>query len=382
MSVHGVILTESFEMSDQPRSQKIPTSALPKSPNEKRDWLRLYRSRRVGPMTFIRLVREHGNAGAALAALPDVALASGAKGYVPCSVQQAEAEIADAHAVGARMLCLGASDYPALLATISDPPAFLWALGVVPDKPAIALVGARNSSSLGRRMAARLASELSEAGYVVVSGLARGIDAEAHRAALNGGTIAVQAGGVDNIYPRENDELAHNIVANGLRVSEMPMGLQPQARHFPRRNRIISGLSQAVVVIEGASRSGSLITAKDALDQGREVMAVPGNPMDARASGCNMLIRDGATLVRSAADIIEVLQRPKVIADNVVEMRPAPEGNLTERLMSLLGPTPIPEDILIRQTEWPADEVLSALIDLELAEKVERHAGGTIATRV
>lgn len=382
MFVHAGVLIESFEMSDQPRSQKIPKSALPKNATEMRDWLRLYRSRRVGPMTFIRLVREHGNATAALSALPDVALASGAKGYMPCSVQQAEAEIADAHAVGARMLCLGAPEYPALLATISDPPAILWALGTVLEKPTVALVGARNSSSLGRRMAARLAADLSEAGYAVVSGLARGIDAEAHRAALEGGTIAVQAGGVDNIYPRENEELAHEIILNGLRVSEMPMGLQPQARHFPRRNRIISGLAQAVVVIEGASRSGSLITAKDALDQGREVMAVPGNPMDARASGCNMLIRDGATLVRSAEDIMEVLQRPKAEIDNVVEIHPSPEGNLTERLLSLLGPTPIPEDILIRQAEWPADEVLSALIDLELAKKVERHSGGTIAMRI
>ncbi len=231
-------------------------------------------------------------------------------------------------------------------------------------------------------MAAKLSQDLSNEGYVIVSGLARGIDAEAHKSALNGGTIAVLAGGVDIIYPKENNQLAQDILENGLRVSEMPIGLQPQARHFPRRNRIISGLAQAVLVVEGASKSGSLITAKNALDQGREVMAVPGNPLDGRASGCNMLIRDGATLVRSAADIIEALATPPQAPPEIPVTRPKakrPDKTLSRTLMSLIGSAPVQEDILVRQTLRPAQDVMCALLDLEVTRKIERFAGGAIA---
>ena len=366
------------------RSAKIPHSALPVNHADELDWLRLYRSRRVGPVTFIRLVREHGSVAAALEFLPSIAAKSGVANYQPMSREFAEFEYAAGHKIGAELLFLGAANYPPRLATIQDPPPVLWALGdpSIAFRTSVAFVGARNSSSLGRRMAAKLSRDLSSEGYVVVSGLARGIDAEAHKAALNGGTIAVLAGGVDTIYPKENSSLAQDILENGLRVSEMPIGLQPQARHFPRRNRIISGLAQAVLVVEGASKSGSLITAKNALDQGREVMAVPGNPMDARAAGCNMLIRDGATLVRSAADIIEALDTPPQAPPEIPVTRPKakrPDMTLTKTLMSLIGSAPVQEDILVRQTLRPAKDVMSALLDLEVTRKIERFAGGAIA---
>ncbi len=366
------------------RSAKIPLSALPVNHTDKLDWLRLYRSRRVGPVTFIRLVREHGNVAAALDVLPSIAAKSGVANYQPMTREAAEIEYAAGLEIGAELLFLGAANYPPRLATIQDPPPILWALGdpTIAFRNSVAFVGARNSSSLGRRMAAKLSQDLSSEGYVIVSGLAHGIDGEAHKAALNGGTIAVLAGGVDTIYPKENSVLAQDILKNGLRVSEMPIGLQPQARHFPRRNRIISGLAQAVLVVEGASKSGSLITAKNALDQGREVMAVPGNPMDGRAAGCNMLIRDGATLIRCAADIIEALATPPQAPPEIPVTRPKtkrPDKTLTKTLMSLIGSAPVQEDILVRQTLRPAQDVMSALLDLEVTRKIERFAGGAIA---
>ena len=366
------------------RSAKIPFSALPVSHTDELDWLRLFRSRRVGPVTFIRLVREHGSVAAALDALPGIAAAAGVADYQTMSRQTAEIEYVAGSKAGAALLFLGSANYPPRLATIQDPPPVLWALGdtSIAFRTSVAFVGARNSSSLGRRMATKLSNDLSEEGYVIVSGLARGIDTEAHKAALNGGTIAVLAGGVDVVYPKENSSLAQKILENGLRISEMPIGQQPQARHFPRRNRIISGLAQAVVVVEGASKSGSLITAKNALDQGREVMAVPGNPMDGRAAGCNMLIRDGATLVRSAADIIEALATPPQAPLEVPVVRPKakrPDKTLSRTLMSLIGPAPVQEDILVRQTLRPAQEVMSALLDLEVTRKIERFASGAIA---
>nr|WP_245904745.1 DNA-processing protein DprA [Pseudoroseicyclus aestuarii] len=268
------------------------------------------RSRRVGPATYWRLLAEHGSASAALEALPQVARAAGVEDYRPCPEGPALAEIEAGRRAGARLILAGDPDWPAGLDDLADRPPMLWVAGrgALLSRPMLSLVGARGASSLGLRMARRLAAELSEAGWVVVSGLARGVDAAAHEAALEGGTIAVMAGGVDHIYPSENTELARKILdARGVRLSEQPMGLVPQARHFPSRNRIIAGLSRAVVVVEAAARSGSLITARAALDAGREVLAVPGHPFDARASGCNMLIRDGATLIRSASDVLEAL---------------------------------------------------------------------------
>jgi DNA processing protein len=370
-----------------PRSAKIPPEALPRSEAARLDWLRLARSRRVGPATFIRLIREYGSARAALDALPGIAAEAGVPDYAPASRAGAEAEWRAAEAAGARPLLLGAADYPGLLATIADPPPLLWALGdpAVAARASVALVGARNASALGCRMASRLASELGEAGLVVVSGLARGIDAAAHRAALATGTVAAQAGGVDVVYPPENAELAAAIAAAGLRLSEMPMGHAPKAQDFPRRNRLVSGLALGVVVVEGALRSGSLLTARAALDQGREVMAVPGNPLDARAGGCNQLIRDGATLVRSAADVAEALAESLGQAPRV---RPAPEpthipvraagGGIGGRLLELLAPVPVAEDLLIREL-GDAAAVSAALLDLELAGLVLRHPGGLVS---
>ena len=252
-------------------------------------WLRLLRSRRVGVSTFHRLMAEHGTAQNALAALPEVAKQAGLDAYEICSARVIEAELKAAKAANAQLLCLGAAEYPELLATLPDAPPMLWAVGDISllQRPSISIVGARNASSLGTRMARALASELGEKGHVIVSGLARGVDTAAHLASIDSGTIAVMAGGVDVIYPAENTHLARDVAKKGLKLSEQPMGLQPMARHFPRRNRIISGLARAVVVVEAASKSGSLITARDALDQGREVLAVPGHPFDATGDGRN-----------------------------------------------------------------------------------------------
>ena len=367
---------------------------LPPTTEEDRfSWLRLLRSRRVGPTTFRRLMHEHGTAQNALAALPEVARAAGVEGYEICPPGVVEAELKAAKAAQARLLCLGDADYPAHLAGISDAPPLLWLLGdpALLRRPMIALVGARNASSLGTRMARALAQDLGAAGFVVVSGLARGIDTAAHLAALPTGTIAVMAGGVDTIYPAENTHLAGDIARQGLRLSEQPMRLTPQARHFPRRNRIISGLAQAVVVVEAAAKSGSLITARDALDQGREVLAVPGHPFDARAAGCNMLIRDGAHLVRNAEDVIAALptlttpEPQPDLCDLMQQPAPPPKRSLREtaalhsQILDRLGPSPVAEDQLIRDLAASPGDVAPVLVDLELEGRINRQAGGLLS---
>ncbi len=350
--------------------------------------LRLIRSRRVGPATYLRLMGEHGAAGAALQALPEIARAAGVDGYAPCPEPVALAELKAAKRLGARMLCLGDPDYPAELAGTADAPPVLWARGRVDllSRPMLALVGTRNASALGTRMARGMAADLGAAGYVIVSGLARGIDALAHRAALETGTIAVMAGGLDVIYPAENTDLAREIGQKGLTLSEMPFGLEPQARHFPRRNRIVSGLSRAVIVVEAAARSGSLITARMALDQGREVMAVPGHPMDSRASGANLLIRDGALLVRGADDVIEALgggasvPLRKAPPERVeAAPPPAPAGGVEGAILAALGPSPVAEDQLIRDLGHPPRAVAQALAILEMAGRITRGAGGFVS---
>ncbi len=351
--------------------------------------LRLLRSRRVGPATYRRLITEHGDVFRALAALPDVARKAGVSDYTICPEGVIAAEFKAAKRYGATLLADDDPTYPNDLAQIDDAPPLLWAYGrkSLLLQPMIALVGARNASSLGTRMAKSLAAGLAEAGYVVVSGLARGIDTAAHIASLDHGTVAVQAGGVDVIYPAENTQLTHDIGQKGLRLSEMPMGVTPQARHFPARNRIISGLAQAVVVVEAAAKSGSLITAKDALDQARDIFAVPGHPFDARAAGCNMLLRDGATLVRSAQDVIEALGPPKTApkqASLVFDPAPPPKplrdtAKLHSDILSRLGPSPLAEDQLIRDLSATSGEVAPALTDLELAGKIKRSSGGLLA---
>ncbi|MEY2961475.1 MAG: hypothetical protein RLZ60_1305 [Pseudomonadota bacterium] len=350
--------------------------------------LRLLRSRRVGVATFHRLIAEHGSAAVALEALPEVARAAGVTDYAICPEGVIHAELKVARAVKARMLCLGEPDYPASLATLDDAPPILWAVGdtSILTRPMVALVGARNASSLGTRMARKLAADLSAAGYVIVSGLARGVDAAAHHAAIEAGTVAVLGGGVDVIYPNENAELFHAIGAKGLRLSEQPIGLQPQARHFPARNRIISGLSRAVVVVEAAAKSGSLITAENALAQGREVFAVPGHPFDGRAGGCNALIRDGATLIRGAEDVIAGLM-PLVDEAPELPLAPIPEPQrsfednkeLNKQILSRLGPSPFAEDQLIRDMKSAPSLIAPALIALELDGAIQRHVGGLLS---
>ncbi|MFQ6549155.1 DNA-processing protein DprA [Aestuariibius sp. 2305UL40-4] len=353
------------------------------------DWLRLLRSRRVGVSTFFRLLAEHGSARAALAELPAIARAAGIDDYAPCPTAVAQTELKAGQSARATLIRWDSGAYPAALREIDDPPPLLWAVGRVdllnaPGK--IALVGARNASSLGTRMAASLAGKLGAEGKIIVSGLARGIDTAAHNAALDTGTIAVVAGGVDICYPAENMNLFDGIQHKGLILSEQPMGLQPQARHFPRRNRIISGLSQAVVVVEAAAKSGSLITARTALDQGREVLAVPGHPFDARAAGCNMLIRDGARLVRGPADILESLTPEQPLAEQLPLPDPTPPKRtlretaaIHSQILARLGPSPVAEDQLIRDLSGPAQEVTPALVDLELDGKIQRHPGGLLS---
>ena len=379
-----------------------PSSHPPLPPTTEDDlvlWLRLFRSRRVGPSTFYRLMAEHGSVQASLDALPEVARAAGVKDYTPCPQGSALTEYEAGIANGARLIAFGQPEYPAELKHISDAPPLLWAKGDLSalQRPMVALVGARNASSLGTRMARALAAELGERGYVVASGLARGVDAAAHHAALQTGTVAVLAGGVDVLYPAENATLADDILAHGVRLSEQPIGMAPRSRDFPRRNRIISGMAQAVVVVEAAAKSGSLITARNALDQGREVLAVPGHPFDARASGCNMLIRDGARLVRNADDVIEALpipQAPEVKEVSQPQLNfadippPPPETRdkasiaaLHNQILNRLGPSPMAEDQLIRDLAVPAHDVTPALVDLELEGHIRRQPGGLLALK-
>ncbi len=363
---------------------------------ERFDRLRLIRSRRVGAVTFHRLMADHGSARAALEALPEIARAAGVERYEICPEGVVRAEWAQGQKSGARLICAGEVDYPSALGELPDAPPVLWLRGDAGllSRPMVAMVGARNASSLGIRMARRLAEQLSEAGFVVVSGLARGIDTAAHEASLGTGTVAVMAGGVDVVYPSENAGLSAQIAEQGCLVSEQPMGMEPQARHFPLRNRIVSGLAGAVIVVEAASRSGSLITAKTALDQGREVLAVPGHPFDARAAGCNMLIRDGAVLIRSGADVIEALggglmapppvvhvQRPPApLPGPVPAARPlADMAQIHTLILNRLGPSPLAEDQLIRDLAMPPALIAPELLTLELDGKVIRQAGGLLS---
>lgn len=379
-----------------------PTTPHTPSPAPQDDdplvWLRLIRSRRVGAATFHKLLADHGTVQGALAALPEIARAAGVENYSLCPIEVVRHEMSLARVAGARMLLWGQGDYPRALMDLPDAPPVLWAQGNLDllNRPMVALVGARNASSLGLRMTRRLVEGLVTHGQVVVSGLARGIDAEAHEAALATGTVAVQAGGVDVIYPLENAELATKIAAQGCRISEQPMGMAPQARHFPQRNRIVSGLSLAVVVVEAAARSGSLITAKNALDQGREVLAVPGHPFDARAAGCNILLRDGATLVRSAQDVLEAIglhghfrsaPQPELLPEDPPDPLPGPIPQrrplsdiaaVHSQILARLGPSPLAEDQLIRDLAMPAGALAPALIALELEGRIQRHSGGLL----
>ena len=382
----------------------------PTTEDDRVSWLRLLRSRRVGVATFYRLLAEHDTAQEALIALPGIARSAGVSGYEISSERSVRAEMRAADDVGAQMICVTDPTYPTLLREIPDPPPILWAIGDlgILSRPMVGMVGARNASSLGTRMARALATDLSKRGYVIASGLARGVDTAAHKASLKGGTVAVMAGGVDVMYPAENTVLAEEIAQSGLRISEQPMGLIPQARHFPRRNRIISGLASATVIVEAAAKSGSLITARNAAEQGRDVLAVPGHPFDARAAGCNQLLRDGARLVRNADDIVEALpepvqpgtqpelliptaeprmiRRPKthtpptIPQQHTAQTRTLREtADLHSEILNRLGPSPLAEDQLIRDLKAPAQKVAPVLLDLELDGRIRRQPGGLLS---
>jgi DNA processing protein len=354
------------------------------------DWLRLIRSENVGPRTFRSLLNHYGGARAALAALPDLARRGGASGGPRVyPVADAERELKAARALGVGFLALGEPEYPLRLQMIDDAPPLLAVRGKLSalSHPMIAIVGARNASAAGVKLAERLARDLGEAGFAVVSGLARGIDAAAHRASRATSTIAVLAGGHDRIYPPEHAELLESILADGAVISEMPLGWEPRARDFPRRNRLISGLALGVVVIEAARRSGSLITARFALEQGREVFAVPGSPLDPRCEGSNGLLKQGAILVTEAADVVAVL-RPILGAPldlPVEEPEPTPpsppaiEPDERARIVALLGPTPVVLDDLVRLSGSSPAIVRTVLLELEIAGRLERHGGGLIS---
>jgi len=364
------------------------------TPSQKIAWLRLIRSENVGPVTFRQLVSRTGSVEQALADLPNLASRVGVGGKVT-TIAQAEDEIAALERIDGRLVACDEPGYPPLLAHISAAPPLLSIVGgeSLEFLRTVAIVGARNASAAGQRMTELLAGDLSAHGYVVVSGLARGIDAAAHKASLSGGTVAVLAGGLDHIYPEENTPLARRIIeSGGAVVSEMPMGWQPRAQDFPRRNRIVSGMSLGVVVVEAAKKSGSLITARLALEQNRDVFAVPGSPLDPRAEGGNHLIQEGARLVTSAEDIIEGLGSADPTRASLLEpdWEPAfdvagidaePSSGDRARLIEALSPTPIAVDHLIATTKLSVSSMQMLLLELDLAGRIEWSSGQLVALR-
>ncbi len=392
-----------------PRPDRVPPAFAPSTDEAERlARLRLARSGNVGPRTYAHLMRRFGSAARALGALPELASRGGKPDYRTCPPELAEAELASAEKAGAVLLLVGDPGYPSLLAAIDPAPPVLWIIGDAElfKRSAVAIVGARNASALGMRTARRLARELGALEHVVVSGLARGIDAAAHEASLATGTIAVLAGGLDEPYPPENVDLAKRIAEKGLLLSELPFGTVPTAQHFPRRNRLISGLARGVVLVEAAARSGSLITARFALEQGREAMACPGAPEDPRAAGCNALIREGAALIRHGGDVEEALAAPRTLAlseggrefdfdvdlfdgdglrddydalADFDEEGAAGDRALAEQIMELLGPSAVDMDELARACGASPAELSLAILELDLAGRIELRPGGVVA---
>jgi len=370
----------------------MPPATAPLSQAERVAWLRLIRAENVGPIGFRALLHRYGSASAALDELPGLARAGGrAKSLRIPTVADAEREIAALDKIGGRMIALADPGYPRLLAATEDAPPMLSVLGV-PERlseRAIAIVGARNASGAGRKFGRELAAELGRLGFLIVSGLARGMDAAAHEGALATGTAAVMAGGVDVVYPRENAALYDSIRESGVVVSEQPLGLNPTARHFPIRNRLVSGLSLGVVVVEASLRSGSLITARLAGEQGREVMAVPGSPLDPRSRGANKLLRDGATLIEEAADVVAALgSAAGRLAESTSDSEPYPTPHKSlesevekakKEVLGLLSSVPLAVDEIIRQCHLSPPVVALVLLELELAGWIERHPGNRIA---
>ena len=370
-------------------------AGTPLTPSQKIAWLRLIRTDNVGPATFRQLLNRTGSAEAAIADLPRLSSRVGIGTRVP-TVTEAEDEIAGLERLGGRLIASGEPDYPPLLPYISAAPPLLSVLGGerLDLWRSVAIVGARNASSAGQRMTALLAADLGAAGHTIVSGLARGIDTAAHRASLGTGTVAVLAGGIDQIYPEENLPLARAIIENGgMLLTEMPLGWQPRAQDFPRRNRLVAGLSLGVVVVEAAKRSGSLITARLALEQNREVFAVPGSPLDPRAEGGNHLIQQGARLVTSAADIVDSLSEADPSRTTLLEPDWEPDFEVTavaddepgndarSRLIEALSPAPTQVDVLIDTTGLAASVVQTLLLELDLAGRIEWSSGQLVALR-
>ena len=353
------------------------------------DQLRLVRTQGIGPITFRQLLRRFGSAAGAIEAVPDLARRGGGKAPRIAERAIVEREIARVDKLGGRYLALGQVLYPRLLSELEDAPPLLVAKGNLNllDRMTVAIVGARNASAAACRFARGLAHDLGQQDVVVVSGLARGIDSAAHDGALESGTIGVIAGGIDVFYPPENEQRQRTMFERGLVLAEMPPGTEPRARHFPYRNRIIAGMSAGTVVVEAAPRSGSLITARLAAEAGREVMAVPGSPLDPRAQGCNQLIRDGATLVQNAADVVDELRPIEArVRSATTPYRPDPElvngdDNALGLVEELLGPSPVPVDEIIRLSGASSGAVQMALLELDLAGRLDRHAGGKVSIR-
>ncbi|PVB63455.1 DNA-processing protein DprA [Labrenzia sp. 011] len=356
-------------------------------------WLRLIRSENIGPATFFDLLDHAGSAERALELLPELSKRGGKKSYRLCSVDDAEAEL-DAHRQrGAELVAFGEAGYPPHLRHIDGPPPMISVRGgpILANPGMLGIVGARNASLSGRKLAAQFARDLGEQGFVIVSGLARGIDGAAHEAALTTGTVAVFAGGIDILYPPEHDRLQAAILdRGGAVISEMPLGWKPRGRDFPRRNRLISGVSLGVVVIEAAKASGSLHTARYALEQNREIFAVPGSPLDPRSEGANGLIRQGATLATSARDVLEGLSgrlnsvRPlqqRLLEEdrNAPAPPPDPDETFRQNVLSALGPAPVDLDELIRFLDADTRSINVILLELELAGRIERHRGNKIS---
>jgi DNA processing protein len=358
---------------------------------ERADWLRLSRTRGIGPITFFHLLERYGSAAATLEDLPALAKKAGAKADIRApSRDEIEREIAGADKLGAAYRAACEPDYSACLAAIDAPPPLICLRGRrdLLNKPAIAMVGARDASAVGRRMARDLARELGEAGYVIVSGMARGVDGEAHAASMERGTVAVIAGGIDRIYPPQHEQLYAMLAERGCLVSEAPLGYVAQARDFPKRNRIISGLSLATLVVEAAEKSGSLITARFALEQGREVMAVPGSPLDPRCRGANRLIKQGAALIESADDVLAAMQgiSPPTFDEPGGDRFDPRDADVPPALLravhEALSPTPMPVGEIARAVDAPLRMVLAALAELELAGQAVTHVGGTASRAV
>ncbi|MCL6739982.1 DNA-processing protein DprA [Sphingomonas sp. RB56-2] len=358
------------------------------APDDLIDRLRLIRTSGIGPNAHRQLLLRFGSAEAALAAIPN--LARRGDGQVPaiCSKDAAQREIEAVERAGAHYLALGHAPYPRSLAETGGAPPLLTAKGnlALLDRPMVAIVGARNASAAACRFARGLAHDLGEEGISVVSGLARGIDSAAHDGSIVSGTIAVIAGGIDIAYPPENEARQKDIGERGLLIAEMPPGTEPRARHFPYRNRIIAGLAAGTVVVEAAPQSGSLITARLAAEAGREVMAVPGSPLDPRAQGCNQLIRDGATLIQTAADVIEAISNLNgKVASPSRSYEPQPlaqedlELDFRSRVEELLGPSPVPVDEILRLSGGEPGAVQLVLLELDLAGRLDRHAGNKVS---